>query len=57
MTKATVIELLQDPSDLDDFGREMVKTRCMVGDVVRTVYVQHPTDNRLIVVGYVFDMP
>lgn len=57
MIKAIVVELLQDPNDFDDFGRDMVKTRCQVGDKVVTVYVQHPQDNRKIAVGYVFEMP
>lgn len=48
---------MQSNEVLDDMGRDMVKTRCQVGDRVVTVYVQHPWDNRLIDVGYTFDMP
>jgi hypothetical protein len=55
--KAIIVELLQDTSELDDFGRDMVKTKCDVDGVVRVVYVQHPTDNRLLDVGYKFDIP
>lgn len=57
MVTAKVIALLQSNEDLDDMGRDMVKTRCQVGDKVVTVYVQHPWDNRLIDVGYEFEMP
>ena len=54
MKLAVVVELMTDPADLDDFGREMVKTRCMVEGVLKIVYVQHKIDNRLIELGYEF---
>jgi len=55
--KYEVLELLQPNDELDDFGRDMVKTRCIANNVLRVVYVQHPIDNRLIDVGYTFDVP
>lgn len=56
--KYEVIELLQDPAELDDLGRDMVKTRCKVDgeECVANVYIQHPVDNRLIEVGYVVEL-
>ena len=56
--KFEVIELLQDPADLDDWGRDMVKCRCLVdgADFDGFVYLQHPVDNRLISVGYVWEL-
>lgn len=54
--KFTVIELLQDVNDLDFMGRDMVKTKCSVEGEVKIVYVQHPQDNRLLEVGYTFEM-
>jgi hypothetical protein len=52
--KYVVIEMLQNPEDFDDFGRDMCKTRCTLDGVVvnGVVYIQHPFDNRLITVGY-----
>lgn len=57
MTTAKVVELLQSNEELDDWGRDMVKTKCDVGGTIRIVYVQHPVDNRLLDVGYEFEMP
>ena len=57
MNTAKVIELLQSNEELDDMGRDMVKTKCEVDSRVFIVYVQHPIDNRLIDVGYTFEMP
>jgi hypothetical protein len=57
MSQARVIELLQSNEELDDWGRDMVKTRCDHDGKVLIVYVQHPIDNRLIDVGYAFEMP
>lgn len=56
--KYEVIELLQNPADLDDMGRDMVKTRCLLDGkpLDANVYVQHPVDNALITVGYVFEV-
>ncbi len=56
MRKAIVVELLQDVNDLDDFGRDMVKTKCAIDGELKTIYVQHEVDNRLINVGYVFEV-
>jgi len=56
--KYEVIELLQDPAELDDLGRDMVKTRCLVDgkECKANVYIQHPTDNKLINVGYTVEL-
>jgi hypothetical protein len=56
--KYEVIELLQDPAELDDLGRDMVKTRCLRDGKPcdANVYIQHPVDNRLIEVGYVVEL-
>lgn len=58
ITKYEVIELLQDVEDLDEYGRDMVKTRCSVNGTEKTmvVFVQHPQDNLMLAVGYKFEI-
>lgn len=57
MYEAVVVEMLQKAEDLDDLGRDMVKTKCLVNGTVLNVYVQHPVDNVMIDVGYKFMIP
>ena len=57
MYEAVVVEMLQKAEDLDDLGRDMVKTKCSVNGKVMNVYVQHPVDNVMIDVGYTFMLP
>jgi hypothetical protein len=53
--KYEVIKLLQANDELDNFGRDMVKTLCLVEGEEKVVYMQHPVDNRQIDVGYTFE--
>ncbi len=55
--EATVIKMLQLATELDNFGRDMVKTVCSVNGKEINVYVQHPVDNSFIGVGYKFMLP